>query len=677
MKRKILALFLVLVLVFSSSISSLAVGDYYAGDDYYNKNYSGYYSGKYYMSDWTHELQVAYEPTWYESPQRQVMRGEAFLLYLRAVQRSLTRQGYTRLMSNYQRPPFNDYGSVNPYAQSEVDVLYSNGILLGYNDNTMKFSKLLSRAEMAAIYTRFNRIYFNMGQGYNQWGYNGYDSYYNNNYNGYYNNYMYTDIQGHWAAQDILTATANGVLNGVGYNMFAPNAPLTIEQIWKILDCCVGYQGLKRSDIAYAMTQTFKVQFGKNIDESYGTANGTKISSLSSTTSSLSVAEGKTKNVEIRIYPSSASYQKLNWTSSNNNCVTIEEAWNSSKGTAFVTIYGRRATSSPVTVTGRAMDGSGKTVTIRVTVTGNYDYDSDYDNGYISSITPSDSVIYLDEGETQDVSARIYPSNVYNKNVRWTSSNSSIADVVNTYVSGNNSYAEITGNSEGTAYIYVKAQDGSGEQATIKVVVSGGYNNNTSYVTSATAYPSSVNAYVGDTETVSISLYPSNATNSNVTWVSDNQNIATVYKVSNTSIRITGVGVGSTTVRGFSTSGNQICAIPVTFSSNTSYDNTAPQVQITGATVIKRDEFATITVTAHDDNLASFDLKKSDILGLTGCGVSVHSIVRVSQTEYQVTLLGVEVSIGEVCIAAGVAKDTSGNTSEETDGVVIKVLARD
>ena len=676
MKRKFLALFLVLALVFSSGIYSFAASDYYAGNDYYNNNYNGYYSGRYYMSDWTHELQVAYEPTWYESPQRQVMRGEAFLLYLRAVQRSLTRQGYTRLMSNYQKPPFYDYGSVNSYAQAEVDVLYSNGVLLGYSNNTMAFSNLLTRAEMAAIYSRFNRIYFNMGQGYNQWGYNGYDSYYKNNYNGYYNSYMYSDIQGHWAAQDILTATANGVLNGVGYNRFDPNGPLTIEQIWKILDCCVGYQGLKRSDIAYAMAQTFKVQFGKNIDESYGSANGTKITSLSSTISSVSVKEGDSKNVEVRIYPSGADYQKLNWTSANTNYVSIEESWNPSKGTAIVTIYGRRPTSNPITVTGRAMDGSGKTVTIRVTVTDNYNYDSGYGNGYISSITPSETVVYLNAGQSQNVNAHIYPSNVYNKTLKWTTSNSTVVSVANTYTSGNYSYATITGNNEGTAYIYAKAQDGSGEQATIKVVVSGNYNNS-SYVTSATAYPSSVNANVGDTETVSISLYPSNAMNNNVTWVSDNQNIATVYKLSNTSIRITGVGVGTTTIRGISASGNQVCVIPVTVNSAPSYDDTAPQVQVTGATVIKRDEFATITVKAYDDNLNSFELKKSDILGLTGCGVSVHSIVKISPTEYQVTLLGVEVSIGEICIASGVAKDASGNSSQETDGIVIKVLARD
>jgi len=102
-------------------------------------------------------------------------------------------------------------------------------------------------------------------------------------------------------------------------------------------------------------------------------------------------------------------------------------------------------------------------------------------------------------------------------------------------------------------------------------------------------------------------------------------------------------------------------------------DNVAPEVQITGANVIKRDEFVTLTVTAYDDNLASFELKKSDILGMTGAGVSVHDIKKISNTEYKVVLLGMETAVGEICIAGGVAVDTAGNRSKETDGVAIKV----
>lgn len=651
----------------------------YFGENYLNYNYKNNYYGSYYMSTWAEDLKIAYEPTWYESPQRQVARGEAFLLFLRAVQRSLDRQGYSRLRSGYASVPFSDYNSVNPYAQSEVNILYANGILVGYDDNTMRFSQLLSRAEMAAIYSRFNRIYFNMGAGYNQWNYDGYNNYYNNNYNNYYNNYVFSDIVGHWAAQDIITAASNGVLRGMGNNYFDTEGPLTIEQIWKIIDCCVGYQGLKRSDIAYALSQTFKVTFD-DIDETYGTANGIKITRLSAQPTTVSVREGETQKIKINIYPTTADYQKLQWSFdgySDNNYATIDEAWNSSDGTAYVRIYGKRAKSSYLNLTGRAMDGSGKSVTIKIKVNEAYNYDYDYDDEYITSITPSQSTVYLNVGESVSLNARIYPSSADYKQLTWRSSDSSIAGVSNVYLSGSYSYGTVTAYREGTTYVYMKAQDGSGQQAEVKVVVTDNYQTET-VVTSAVANPTSVNMNQGQSRNVSLTLYPTNATDTNVYYVSDDTSVARVNKLSNASIEIVAVNPGTTNIRAIAQStGKELCVIPVTVNSNQVFDNVAPEIQITGATVIRRDEIATITVTAYDDNLSSFEIRKSHILGMTGAGVSVHDIRKISNTQYEIDLLGVEVSIGEVCIAAGVAVDKAGNTSSETDGVVIKVLAVD
>lgn len=705
MKKKILSVIISLLIVVMTSSSVFASYDptgygyssynniyngynVYTGENYYNHSYSGY-NGIFHLSSWADDLRIAYDPMCYESMQREVTRGEFFLTGLRAVQRSLDRQGYTRLMAGYIRAPFSDYNTVNPTAQGEVNVLYANGILKGMPDNTMRFSQPLTREEAAAIYSRFNYIYFNMGIGYNQWNYDGYNNYYNNNYNNYYYNYAFDDINGCWGIQEIITAASNGVLRGVGYipgvgnNCFDPHGKLTIEQIWKMLDCCVGYQGLRRSDIAYAMSQTFKIKFGKNIDESYGTSSGTKITRLSASSSIVSIREGETKNIKVTISPTKASYQKLQWSFENYsdyNYATIEEAWNSSSGTANVRVYGKKAKSSYITLVGRAMDGSGKTVSIKLKITDGYDYDYDYgyDDEYITSIVPSQSTIYLDAGESVQLSAKILPTDASYKKLTWTSSNTRVADATDVYVSGNYSYATINANSEGTANIYVRAQDGSGEQETIKVIVNDSYSSNNSVVNSASANPSYVDMNVGNTKNVAISLYPTTAMDKNVNYISDDTSVVKVEKLSNTSIRIVGVGIGRTNVRVISAAtGEEICVIPITINGNQSLDNIAPKVEIKGANVIKRDEFVTLTVKAYDENLASFELRKSDILGLTGVGVSVHDIKRISNTEYQVVLLGVEVSIGEVCIAPGVAIDKAGNVSEETDGVVIKVLALD
>lgn len=697
MKRK-LSVLLAFVLVFMISMSAFASYDptgsyynngyygynnygpqYYQGDNYRDYNYSNGYYGNYYMSSWASDLEAAYDPTWYEQPQRQVVRGEAFLLYLRAVQRSLDRQGYSRLMAGYNGMPFSDYSTLNPSAQAEANVLYSNGILIGYTDNTMKFNKLLTRAEMAAIYSRFNRIFFNMGAGYNQWNYDGYTNYYNNNYSNYYNQYAYyTDINGHWAAQDIVTASANGVLRGMGNNYFDTEGPLTIEQIWKMLDCCVGYQGLKRSDIAYAMSQTFKVKFGKNIDENYsGTNNGTRITRLSASTTSTTISEGESKTIRVSIYPTNAGYQKLNWTSSNTRYVSIEESWNQSNGNAYVTIYGRSATSNYITLTGRALDGSGKTVTIKVKVNRDYYYDNDYDDEYITSLTLSESEIYLEPGESVQVNAKIKPSNADYKNVGWSSNNTNIATTSNVYVSGSYSYATITARNVGETYVYAKALDGSGESDYVKVIVGYGSSGN-NIVNSATANPSSVNLGVGNSEYVSVTLYPTNATDKNVNWVSDNTNVARVTNTSNSGIQIVGVGVGTTNIRGIAVAtGKTICTIPVVVTGGYvdpnpgNSDTTPPRVTLEGATSVDIHDTITITAKVTDDTgIASFNIGVNDIIGMTG-SLSPSRIEKISNTEYRITLMGVEVASQCICIAGGVAVDTAGNRSNESNEIVI------
>ena len=647
------------------------VNSYY-GENYQNTNYSTY-GGNYYMSAWAQDLQAAYDPTWYEQPQRTVLRGEAFLLYLRAVQHSLDRQGYTRLSAGYNRAPFSDYGSVNPYAQSEVNVLYSNGILIGYPDNTMRFSQTLTRAEMAAIYSRFNRIFFNMGVGYSQNTYNGYNSYYNNNYGSYYNNYTFQDTFGHWAQQDITTAASNGVFQGVGNGYFDTEGPLTIEQIWAMLDRCVGYQGLKRADIAYAMSQTFKVRFGNRLDESYSTVNGTKITRLTAATTSMTINQGETRNIKVTISPSDAQYQKLSWTSADTRYVSIEEAWNPSKGLAYVSVYGRMPTSNYITLTGRAMDGSGLSVTVRVKVNSDNDYD---DDDYITSLTASESTIYLNPGQSKQVNVRIFPTGAANKNIAWSSQNTNIAYVTNDYLSGSNAYVTIVGNAEGSTYVYARALDGSGEEESIRVVVQRNSQSTNVPITSVSASPSSVSLNVGDSRNVNFTIYPTNATNRNISWVSDNERVAVVNVTSSGQIQIVGVGTGTTNVRGIAQdTGSTVCVIPVTVTGNVPgiTDNTPPRVTLEGATSVNIGETITIIAKATDDtNLSSFNITVNDIIGMTG-SLSPVKVEKISNTEYRITLMGVEVASQCICIAGGVAQDAAGNSSYESNEIVIFV----
>ena len=74
----------------------------------------------------------------------------------------------------------------------------------------------------------------------------------------------------------------------------------------------------------------------------------------------------------------------------------------------------------------------------------------------VTSVMLSQSSISLKEGNTYQLSASVYPTNATNKNVNWSSSNTSVATVSNGFVSAR---------SAGTATITCRAADGSGKYA--------------------------------------------------------------------------------------------------------------------------------------------------------------------------------------------------------------------
>lgn len=316
----------------------------------------------------------------------------------------------------------------------------------------------------------------------------------------------------------------------------------------------------------------------------------------------------------------------------------------------------------------------GITTSMNIDIEG-YEYSNeDFDLAVYGSKT-----VYLGVGESVELKVKATPSDIEldNNDIEWEASKSGYVKFSNEDIE-NDRYAtvKIKALKEGKVTVTAMARKDDDISASFNVVISDEeYDDDETYVTSITLNPTSLNLKVGESKSITATVRPTNATNKNIVWKSHNKSVATVDQNG----KITAVGVGNTTITAEAEDGSGVIAtIEVTVTAEQVIaDNKAPEVQITGANVINRDEFVTLTVTAYDENLASFELKKSDILGMTGAGVSVHNIVKVSDTKYEVTLLGVEVSIGEVCVAAGVAVDEAGNASAETDGVVIKVNAND
>lgn len=133
----------------------------------------------------------------------------------------------------------------------------------------------------------------------------------------------------------------------------------------------------------------------------------------------------------------------------------------------------------------------------------------------VTNVTLSQSSISMKEGNTYQLSASVYPTNATNKNVNWSSSNTSVATVSNGLVSAK---------SAGTATITCRAADGSGKYATCKVSVESA----TVYVSSIKLNKNSASLYVGETTQLTATVSPSSATNKSVSWTSDDTSVATV-----------------------------------------------------------------------------------------------------------------------------------------------------
>jgi len=161
----------------------------------------------------------------------------------------------------------------------------------------------------------------------------------------------------------------------------------------------------------------------------------------------------------------------------------------------------------------------------------------------VTGITVNNSSVTLSSTQTVQIIASIAPTNATNKNILWTTSNASIATVLN---------GLITAVNVGSATITATTVDGS-YTATISVTVQLG-------VASVSVNISNVALRVNQTVQIVATVLPTNAPNKTVTWSSSNTNVA---RVSNTGV-ITGVGNGNAIVTTRTQDGNKVATVNVT-----------------------------------------------------------------------------------------------------------------
>ncbi|MDD4311194.1 MAG: Ig-like domain-containing protein [Eubacteriales bacterium] len=219
------------------------------------------------------------------------------------------------------------------------------------------------------------------------------------------------------------------------------------------------------------------------------------ITSLTLNKSELALNVGDEETLQVTGSPSNATNKTLLWKSSNPEVASVSagKVIAASKGSAVI-----RA---------EATDGSGKYVSCVVTV----------NNIQILNVYLDKSSLDLSEGDTAKVTATVYPSNATTSNLKWTSSNSSVATVDS---KGN----VVAGATKGYSIITASATDGSGKFAECVVL-----SKPRVHVTGMTInYGTSLDLLANDSTYLKATILPANATVSNVTWSSSNTAVATV-----------------------------------------------------------------------------------------------------------------------------------------------------
>lgn len=254
-----------------------------------------------------------------------------------------------------------------------------------------------------------------------------------------------------------------------------------------------------------------------------GTCVDVQAATVSLNKRSTSVYIGKTTQLKVKNYTG-----KIRWSSSNTSIATV-----SSTGK----VKGKKA--GTVTISARA---GKKTLKCKVSVR--------------SVIRVSPKEIYLDGTDDATITVTLKK----NCDVSYSVSNSGIISCSwddDWYKGGKETYLYVTGERTGTTYITITNKYNN-EKARIKVVV-----DTTVKVEGVNISSSSESLYVGDSVNLSAEVYPSNATDTEIEWYSEDKNIATVSEYG----RVEAVSAGQTRIIAKSSDGGYTASCTVTVQS--------------------------------------------------------------------------------------------------------------
>ena len=208
------------------------------------------------------------------------------------------------------------------------------------------------------------------------------------------------------------------------------------------------------------------------------TSQTVKVEGVTLNRSLATLEKGSNLTLTATVSPNDAANKQVDWTSTNTNVATVSNGVVTAKN-AGTTI-----------ITAKAKDGSDKTGSCVITVTNSVIK--------VDRITLNQTSATIEKGKELTLIATVTPNDATNKQLEWTSNNTSVATVSNGVVKAKET---------GTAKITAKAKDGSGKDVSCTVTVTDGTLAITGNATK-----------IGIGETVTLSAKKSGVIQSGVTW---------------------------------------------------------------------------------------------------------------------------------------------------------------
>lgn len=225
--------------------------------------------------------------------------------------------------------------------------------------------------------------------------------------------------------------------------------------------------------------------------------------------------------LSVQIIPENATYKTVEWSTKDSTVATVDES-----GLVTPVSVGETV------VTCKATDNSNVTASCTIKVT----------PIYISSISIPESW-EAEVGNILNINAIVMPENATNKTIKWSSSNTFIADVDD---NGN-----VTAKSVGKCTVKARTTDGSDLESICKITVL------PTAIESLSLNSTAFSCKVGESFRIKATILPENATVKTLNWSSSDENIATVDSWGE--VRI--YNVGDCKIHAHTTDGSDIDAV--------------------------------------------------------------------------------------------------------------------